>query len=79
MTTTEQLAEALQQAWPDLAGAEGGPRGRAREAERELERWGHQGHVFSLERVSSVAGRPGALGCLFWCESCHVSQLVVLS
>jgi len=79
VTTTEQLAEALQRARPDLAGAEGGARGWAREAERELRRWGHDGHVVTLERVSPVAGQAGAVGCLFWCESCHVSQLMVLS
>ena len=75
MTTTEQLAEALAQARPAL---DGGAQALARRAERELRRWGHEGHVVDLERVTLVAGRPGALRWLFWCESGHVSQLLVL-
>ena len=77
MTTTEQLAAALRRAWPPLS-ARRAP-GLAREAERELRRWGHAGHEVSLERVGRISDEPGSLGCLFWCENCHVSQLVVLS
>lgn len=82
MNTTVQPEEALLldliQAWPELAGAEGRRRGLAREAARELRRWGHEGHDIQLERVSRMPGEPRTLRCLFWCEICHVSQLLVL-
>ena len=47
-------------------------------ANQELAAWGHAGHELTLERVSRLPGEPGALGCLIWCEGCHVSQLLVL-
>lgn len=77
MTTTEQLASALERAWPDLSRIDGETHELAREAERQLSRWGHAGHELTLERVDRGPG-SGALRCLFWCESCHVSQLLVL-
>lgn len=79
MSTTKQLAEALARAWPQLAGTEGDAQGLAREAARGLRRWGHDDHDIRVERVSRILGEPGFLHCLFWCESCHVSQLLVLS
>lgn len=77
MPTVEQLAAALEREQPQLSEAEGRAQGLAREAQRELSRWGHDGHELTLERVQRSPG-SGALTCWFWCESCHVAQLVVL-
>ena len=73
------MAAALTRARPELAGDEA--LALAREAARGLRRWGHDEHEVQLERVSRMPGEPGSsgsLGCLFWCERCHVSQLLVL-
>ena len=78
---SERLTQALAQARPDLVSDEGRLRALACEAARELRRWGHDGHELTLERVSRIPGAPGSSGflhCLFWCESCHVSQLLAL-
>ena len=82
MNASEQLAEALARSQPELAADEARLRALAREAARGLRRWGHDEHDVKLERVSRMPGEQGSsgsLGCLFWCESCHVSQLLVLS
>ena len=79
MNASERLAAALARARPELAGDEA--QALAREAALELRRWGHDEHEIQRERVSRMHGEPGSwgsLGCLFWCESCHVSQLLVL-
>ena len=36
-------------------------------------------HVFVAESGQPDARQPSSLGCLFWCESCGVSQLPVMS
>ncbi|MDE2968458.1 MAG: hypothetical protein OXS30_13350 [Chloroflexota bacterium] len=77
MPTVEQLAGALEREQPQLSAAEGRAQGLAREAQRELSRWGHDAHELTLERVQRSPG-SGALTCWFWCESCHVAQLLVL-
>ncbi len=77
MNTIEQLASDLQQFRQELSGEEIELRGLAREAQRQLRRWGHEGHELTLERVARGPG-SAALRCWFWCESCHVSQLLVL-
>lgn len=51
----------------------------AREALRELAHWGHADCDVQLEWIRRKPGAPSSLSCLFWCESCHVSQLLVLS
>ncbi len=48
-------------------------------ANRELERWGHGDHEVTLEQVRPFFGDPEVLNCSFWCETCHVSQVVLLS
>lgn len=78
MRTIGELAVALARAWPELAGRDDEAQKLAREAERQLARWGHgREHELFLERASGF-GEPPVLRCLFWCETCHVSQLVVL-
>ncbi|MXY71482.1 MAG: hypothetical protein F4Y97_00420 [Dehalococcoidia bacterium] len=77
MPTVEQLAGALDRAQPQLSEAEGRARWLARVAQRELDRWGHEAHELTLEQVDRRPG-SGALRCWFWCESCHISQLLVL-
>lgn len=79
MNTSERLAEALTQASPELADAEGAAPALAREAVSGLRRWGHADCDVQLEWVRRKPGAPSSLSCLFWCESCHVSQLLVLS
>ena len=46
---------------------------------RGLRGWGHDEQDVKLERASPMPDRPSSLGCLFWCEVCHVSQLLLLS
>lgn len=77
MPRVRQLAGALKRAQPQLSGAEGLTQELAHEAQRELSRWGHEGHELVLDRVQQPPG-AGALSCWFWCESCHVAQLLVL-
>ena len=79
MNAAERLAEALTRACPELSGAEGAAPALEREAVRELRRWGHADCDVQLEWVRRKPGAPNSLSCLFWCESCHVSQLLVLS
>lgn len=77
MSTTEQLAAAPERARPELSEDGRELQGCAREARRQLARWGHEEHELTLERVDRRPG-SGGLRCWFWCESCHVSQLLVL-
>lgn len=79
MNAKERLAGALTRACPELAGAEGAAPALAREALRELVHWGHADCDVQLEWVRRKPGAPNSLSCLFWCESCHVSQLLALS
>ena len=79
MNASEQLAEALARSQPELTADEARLRALAREAARELRRWGHSDCDVQLEWVRRKPGAPDSLSCLFWCESCHVSQLLVLS
>ena len=72
-----QWAGALERALPELSGDGSELQRWARAAQRELNRWGHEAHELTLERVDRGPG-SGALRCWFWCESCHVSQLLVL-
>lgn len=44
----------------------------------ELRRWGHAGHEVALERAVAYFADPGRLRCSFWCETCHVAQVVLL-
>ena len=77
--TASQMAAALAEAEPQ---AEYQPAGLALLAERangELDAWGHAGHEITLERVIPFYGDPGVLRWAFWCETCHVSQLALLS
>ena len=76
---SEPVAKTEARDWPQLASADSPVQGLAPEAERELRRWGHGDHDVRLEWVSRIAGESGTVSCLFWCESCHVSQLLVLS
>jgi len=48
-------------------------------ANGELSAWGHNGHEVTLERVIPFCGDPGVLRWAFWFETCHVSQLALLS
>lgn len=47
-------------------------------AAAELRRWGHAGHEVALERAVAYFADPGRLRCTFWCETCHVAQVVLL-
>jgi len=51
----------------------------AERANDELAAWGHAGHEVALERVVPFYGDPRVLRWSFWCETCHVSQLALLS
>jgi len=75
--TTEQIAGAIAGFGPELASSEGPADHLAREVRRTGEGWGHGEHVLVLEQVTAF-GDPPRLRCLFWCESCHVSQHVML-
>ncbi len=79
MIPSEPLANEESLAWPELADAHSTVQGLARHAERELRQWSHGDHDVRLERVSRIPGESGAVSCLFWCESCHASQLLALS
>ena len=49
-----------------------------RRADGELDAWGHQGHQITLERAKAHFADPSVLRCVFWCDSCHVAQVVLL-
>jgi len=77
--TADQVGAALAEAEPQ---AEYQPDGLALLAERangELDAWGHAGHEVTLERVIPFYGDRRVLRWAFWCETCHVSQLALLS
>ena len=50
----------------------------AEQVNDELAAWGHAGHEVALERVKPFYGDPRVLRWTFWCEACHVSQVVLL-
>ncbi len=79
MIASEPLAKTVARDWSQLASADGAAQGLTAQVERELRQWGHSDHDVRVERVSRITGGSGAVSCLFWCESCHVSQLLVLS
>ncbi|MXV79896.1 MAG: hypothetical protein F4X58_13370 [Chloroflexi bacterium] len=77
--TAEQVEAALAQAEP-YPGYQ--PSALALLAERsnnELTAWGHEGCEVTLERVIPFDGDPRVLRWAFWCETCHVSQLALLT
>ncbi len=74
---SEPAAQTEARQWPQLASANSAAPGLARQAERELRQWGHGDHDVRLERVSRMPRESGAVSSLFWCENCHVSQLLV--
>ena len=49
-----------------------------RRANADLRRWGHAGHEVVLERAVAYFADPRILRCTFWCETCHVAQVVLL-
>ena len=49
----------------------------AERVNHELAVWGHAGHEVALERVKPFYGDPGVLRLTFWCETCHVSQMML--
>ena len=49
-----------------------------RRASADLRRWGHAGHEVALERAVAYFADPRTLRCTFWCETCHVAQVVLL-
>ena len=77
MGASEQWSRALERVLPELSSNESEWRRWARAVQRELNRWGHEAYELTLERADRGPG-SGALHCWFWCESCHVSQLLVL-
>ncbi len=50
----------------------------AEQVNDELAAWGHAGHEAALERVKPFYGDQRVLRLTFGCESCHVSQVVLL-
>ena len=48
-------------------------------ANKELAAWDRAEHEVALERVIPFFGDPRVLRWSFWCETCHVSQLALLS
>lgn len=51
----------------------------AERAKGELDAWGHADHEVTLERVIPFFIDRRVLRWAFWCETCHVSQLALLS
>ena len=78
MPASEQWAGALERVLPELSVDESELQRWARAVQRELNRWGHEAHDLNLERVDHGPGSD-ALRCWFLCESCYVSQLLVLN
>lgn len=79
MLTTNQVEEALSRSQPQLTYATTVLDQVARNANAELEAWGHTNHQITTERVAPYFGDPGLLLWTFWCETCHVSQFALLS
>lgn len=79
MLTTDQVEEALSRSQPPLTYPATVLDQVARNANAELRAWGHTGHQITTERVAPYFGDAGVLLWNFWCETCHVSQLALLS
>lgn len=79
MITTTQVAAVLKQNAPQLNYPASGLAFLAERANSELNAWGHAGHDVTLERVIPFYGDSRVLRWAFWCETCHVSQLALLS
>lgn len=77
--TAKQVEAALAQTEPQAEYQMNGLALLAERANGELAAWGHEGHEVTLERVIPYFGDPGVLRWAFWCETCHVSQLALLS
>ncbi|MCY3923360.1 MAG: hypothetical protein OXG27_13350 [Chloroflexi bacterium] len=77
--TAKQVEAALARAEPQAEYQLNGLALLAERANGELSAWGHEGHEVTLERVIPFYGDPGVLRWAFWCETCHVSQLALLS
>lgn len=79
MITPQQVQLALKLVEPQSSYAPSGLSLVAERANNELAAWGHAGHEVTLERVIPFFGDPRVLRWSFWCETCHVSQLELLS
>ena len=79
MITPQQVELALELVEPQNSYAPSGLSLVAERANNELAAWGHAGHEVELERVVTFYGDPRVLRWSFWCETCHVSQLALLS
>lgn len=77
--TAAQVEAALAQAEPQAEYQLNGLALLAERANGELDAWGHAGHEVTLERVIPFFGDRRVLRWAFWCETCHVSQLALLS
>lgn len=77
--TAQQVEAALAQAEPHISYQPSPLALLAARANNELNVWGHAGHEVTLERVIPFFGDPRMLRWAFWCETCHVSQLALLS
>ena len=77
--TAKQVEAALARAVPQAEYQLNGLALLAERANGELRAWGHEGHEVTLERVVPFLGDPRVLRWAFWCETCHVSQLALLS
>lgn len=77
--TTVQVEAALAQAEPQTKYQRNCLALLAERANGELDAWGHAGHEVTLERVIPFYGDTRVLRWAFWCETCHVSQLALLS
>lgn len=77
--TAAQVQAALAEAEPQAEYQLNGLALLAERANGELDAWGHEGHEVTLERVIPFYGDPNVLRWAFWCETCHVSQLAMLS
>ena len=79
MITPQQVQLALRLIEPRSSYAPSGLSLVAERANNELAAWGHAGHEVALERVIPFFGDRRVLRWSFWCETCHVSQLALLS
>lgn len=77
--TASQVGAALAEAEPQTDYQPAGLALLAERANGELDAWGHAGHEVTLERVIPFYGDRRVLRWAFWCETCHVSQLALLS
>jgi hypothetical protein len=48
------------------------------QASAELREWGHSGHQIMIERADVYFADSNVLRCAFWCQTCHVAQVVLL-